>query len=142
MRVLVADKGRQGRANDFNWCVEGELVYLQGACDRDLRDPDNGCGCGRAFGGLSSHRATTTARVVESELSEADVREAVRASLDSGGWLNPAFCSDEMAAEMVDDAMASITTVANHFPAGVVLRRRLDTVYVDCAPHGTPVPGL
>ena len=79
---------------------------------------------------------------MEAELSEADVREAVRSSLDSGGWLNPAFCSDEMAAEMVDDAMASITTVANHFPAGVVLRRRLDMVYVDCAPHGTPVPGL
>ena len=66
MKVLVATSQTQGqRENDFNFCVEGELVTVGLVCATDRYDPDGGCGCGRAFAGLNSHRATTTAKVKE-----------------------------------------------------------------------------
>ena len=39
----------------------------------------------RSFAGLNSHRATTTAEVREVDLTEADVVDAVRSSLDAAG---------------------------------------------------------
>jgi hypothetical protein len=84
MRVLVATSQTQGhRENDFDFCVEGELVTVGLVCAADEQDPDGGCGCGRAFAGLNSHRATTTAKVKEVELSEEDYVEALRSSLPS-----------------------------------------------------------
>ncbi|WP_439331120.1 DUF7715 family protein [Modestobacter altitudinis] len=38
---------------------EGEFVFLEDVCRVDRQDPDGGCGCGRAFAGMNSHRATT-----------------------------------------------------------------------------------
>src|SRR4029078_10624020 len=87
MKVLVATSETQGqRANDFSYCVEGELVTVGLVCAIDRRNPDGGCGCGRAFAGLSSHLATTTAKVKEVDLSEADYVEALRSSLAQQGW--------------------------------------------------------
>src|SRR3979411_381741 len=86
MKVLVATAETQGlRPNDFDFCVEGELVTVGLVCAPDRRDPDGGCGCGRAFAGLNSHRATTTAKVKEIELSEDDYVEALRSSLTQQG---------------------------------------------------------
>jgi hypothetical protein len=47
---------------------------------RDEKDPDGGCGCGRAFSGMSSMRATTTAVVRDLDVSLDDVRLAVEGS--------------------------------------------------------------
>jgi hypothetical protein len=66
MKILTAIRATQGqRASDFNCCIEGEVVTFVGVlCDTDRReDPDGGCGCGRAFAGLNSHKGTTTAVV-------------------------------------------------------------------------------
>lgn len=62
MKVLVATTMRQGEVeNDFCNTIEGELVRLPFIeCD----DGDQ-CGCTRSFTGLTSHRATTTAVVVD-----------------------------------------------------------------------------
>lgn len=50
MKVLTATTLTNGeRDNDFDWCTPGELLMFGTICGRDLRDPDNGCGCGRAF---------------------------------------------------------------------------------------------
>jgi len=66
MKVLVATERTQGDlAGDYDYCVPGELLWLPMVCDADRRDPSGGCGCGRGFGGLTSHRATTTGEVVE-----------------------------------------------------------------------------
>lgn len=73
MRVLTATTRLQGsRPGDFCWTVDGELVYLGLVCQRDEDDPDGGCGCGRSFSGLNSHRATTTALVREVDFTRGD----------------------------------------------------------------------
>lgn len=71
MKVLTATHATQGqRTNDFDWCVDGELVMQPPfVCGTDLDNPDGGCGCGRSWAGLNSERATTTAIVADVPLS-------------------------------------------------------------------------
>jgi hypothetical protein len=126
MRVLVATHDTNGEVpGDYDFCIEGELVYVQDPCDRDLRDPDGGCGCSRGFAGMNSHRACTTAKVVDAELSADDVREALHASLVAGGWLDPGprTADDAM---LVDELLHEVRAVAERLPVGSVVRRRLD----------------
>lgn len=120
MRLLTATGLTQGRrSNDFDWCVEGELVRFGLVCATDRFDPDGGCGCGRAFAGLNSHRATTTAMIRDIPgFGVADYVEAIRSSLDQQGW-DPATAEDE-AAELL--GLASV------WPTGTVLERRLDLI--------------
>ncbi|PTR36652.1 hypothetical protein C8K38_12345 [Rhodococcus sp. OK611] len=118
MRGLVATARTQGqRDNDFDFCVEGELVWIGLVCARDEADPDGGCGCGRAFSGLNSHRATTTARVAElAGFTGDDYVEALRSGLAQAGW------PPNLAGELAGDMLA----IAAHWPAGTVIERRLD----------------
>ncbi len=127
MRVLVATPDTDGEVpGDYDFCIEGELVYAQDPCDRDLRDPDGGCGCSRGFAGMNSHRACTTAKVVQAELSADDVREALRSSLAAGGWLDPSLDSADEAMAVVDELLLGVRAVAERLPVGSVVRRRLD----------------
>jgi hypothetical protein len=82
MRLLTATRLRQGgQDGDFCHAIEGELVLLGFVCATDEKDPDGGCGCGRAFSGMSSMRATTTAVVRDLDVSlDDDVRLAVEGS--------------------------------------------------------------
>ncbi|MEP6559841.1 MAG: hypothetical protein ABJD68_02045 [Nakamurella sp.] len=117
MKVLVATAALQGmRSNDFNFCIEGELVWIGLVCHSDRTDPDGGCGCGRSFGGMASHLATTTARVAEVDLDFAHYAEALRSSLKDQGW--PTQGAIPMAGELAD--------LADGFPIGAVIERRLD----------------
>ncbi|MFN8227324.1 MAG: hypothetical protein U0R18_11505 [Mycobacterium sp.] len=117
MKILVATRLTQGAyANDYHYCVEGELVWIQEPCDRGADDPDGSCGCGRGFAGAASHRATTTATVVESPMSRADLVLAFRTSLADGGW--PIDWADAVA----DENLA----IAMDLPEGAVIGRRLD----------------
>lgn len=131
MRVLVATSTTNGDLpGDYDFCLAGELVYMMDPCAWDRRDPDGGCGCGRGFAGSSSHRATTTAQVVETDLSEADVRLAFRASLQDSGWLPPGMFSDAEQRAIVNDFLAPVCSIAEEFPVGSAVRRRLDDYYV------------
>jgi hypothetical protein len=119
MKVLVATVETQGqRPNDFNYCVEGELVTVGLVCATDRRDPDGGCGCGRAFAGLNSHRATTTAVVKEVGLSEDDYVEALRSSLAQQGWPT----SD------VPELAGWLAHLVSEWPVGTILERRIDDI--------------
>jgi len=122
MKVLTATSRTQGqRSNDFHWCIEGELVHFGMVCAADRTDPDGGCGCGRAFAGLNSHRATTTAMIREIEgFTRGDYIEAIRSSLSQQGW-DPATAQDE-----ADELIGLI----RDWPAGAVAERRLDRVAV------------
>lgn len=61
MKILVATRLTQGASpDDYHYCIEGELVWLQEPCDREKNDPSGPCGCERGFVGARSHRATTT----------------------------------------------------------------------------------
>ncbi|HLQ57834.1 MAG TPA: hypothetical protein VK162_26620 [Streptosporangiaceae bacterium] len=121
MKVLTATVTTQGyRGNDFDYCVEGELVHVGMVCAKDRSDPDGGCGCGRAFAGLNSHRATTTAMIREVDFTRGDYVEALRSSLAQQGW-------DAAAAQ---DEADSLLLLADALPVGVVAERRLSKIAV------------
>jgi hypothetical protein len=121
MKILVATGLTQGmEPNDYHYCIEGELVWIQEPCDRDRRDPDGPCGCGRGFAGAASHRATTTAIVVESEMTPDDVVLAFETSLDDGGW--PTSWARDVADENLE--------LAGRLPVGTVIERRLEAFCV------------
>lgn len=125
MKVLVATSVGQGdRSNDYHWCVEGELVRIGLVCATDRRNPDGGCGCGRGFGGLNSHRATTTARVAEVPLSREEYAQAISSSLEQGGW---GYHDSE---DEADDLAALVA----QWPVGTIVERRLDTIRVRRSP--------
>lgn len=115
MRILTATTLTNGTVDgDYDYCVPGELVMIFPACD------NRKCGCDRGFGGLSSHRSTTTALVEDSEMAEADVRLALETSLRGGGWIQGGGAADD---ELVGVAFDDIVEIAGHFPAGTVLGR-------------------
>jgi hypothetical protein len=121
MKVLVATHDTQGqRVNDFCYCIEGELVTIGVVCASDARNPDGGCGCGRAFAGLNSHKATTTAKVKEVELSPEDYVEALRSSLEQQGWPT----------EDVTELAAWLTELVDSWPTGTIVERRLDDIEI------------
>jgi hypothetical protein len=126
MKLLTATHEGQGdRPGDFCHATEGELVLLGFVCARDRADPDGGCGCGRAFSGLSSHRATTTALVREVPLSVDDVRLAVDGYFSSGGMGRDVLGETQFAA-LVDGAVGEMVDDARLWPVGTVVGRRLD----------------
>jgi hypothetical protein len=122
MKILSATSLTQGqRDSDFHWCIEGELVHFGLVCAADRNDPDGGCGCGRSFAGLNSHRATTTAMVREVEgFTRDDYVEAIRSSLSQQGW-DPSTAEDE-ADELIQ--------ILADWPVGAVTERRLNHVQV------------
>jgi hypothetical protein len=97
-------------------------------CGRDRRDPNGGCGCGRGFGGLTSHRATTTGEVVERDFSEEELRLAVRTSLTDQGWLHEVLSESERVA-IVDEVVSEVRAVAEALPVGAVVRRDIDDLH-------------
>ncbi len=119
MKVLIATNCSQGAVpGDYSFACEGELVspVVVECCSPDT------CGCGRGFPGLASSRATTTAMVAElSHLEQAQLREAVRESLDRDGWLR--YLDYSECDDLVDDHIDAIETVCNGFSVGTVLGR-------------------
>lgn len=129
MKVLTATTLTNGeRDNDFDWCTPGELVMFGIICGRDLRDPDNGCGCGRAFAGMRSHRATTTALIEDRSMSEADLVLAVRTSLEDGGYIDDGAPHEDDQA-LIDEAIDLIRRVTESFPVGTIVGTRLGRVF-------------
>jgi hypothetical protein len=116
MKLLTATRERQGeRDGDFCFAVEGELVLLGFVCATDRADPDGGCGCGRAFSGRSSLRATTTALVRALDLSVDDVRIAVEGYYVAAGMGPDAIGTGEFA-ELMSATVDEMVDVARPFP--------------------------
>ena len=136
MKFLVATDRTQGDLDgDYAWCIPGELLWITMVCGRDLRDPDGGCGCGRGFGGLTSHRATTTAEVADLDMTEADLRLAVTTSLTDQGWLS--YSTEPEQAEIVTETIELVRALAEPLPEGTIVRRRIDDFHAfpPHAPH-------
>ena len=128
MKLLTATRERQGeRDGDFCFAVEGELVLLGFVCATDQADPDGGCGCGRAFSGMSSLRATTTALVRDLDLSVDDVRIAVEGHYVAAG-MGPDVIGRGEFAELVTATVDEMGDIAPSLPAGAVVGRRLDNL--------------
>lgn len=117
IKALVATAATQGvRTDDYNWCVEGELVWFPPTCCG--LDDAKRCGCERGFGGLSSRRATTTAMVSELNLTRDDYVEALRSSVADQG-----YCPHGTA-EVADLMLA----LAQGFPTGAVVEKDLESI--------------
>jgi hypothetical protein len=137
MKLLTATHERQGeRAGDFCYAIEGELVLLGFVCATDERDPDGGCGCGRAFSGMSSMRPTTTALVRDLDVSLDDVRLAIEGYWVSFG-LGPEVIGDVEFADVVDETIEDVGHFARFWPVGTVVGRRLDHVHRRSLPEPT-----
>jgi hypothetical protein len=128
MKLLTATRERQGeRDGDFCHAIEGELVLLGFVCATDEADPDGGCGCGRAFSGMSSMRATTTAVVRDLDVSLDDVRLAVEGYYVAAG-MGPDVIGRAEFAEMAAATVEEMVDIASRLPASAVVGRRLDNL--------------
>jgi hypothetical protein len=131
VRLLVATARTNGRVpGDVDGCLDGELVLIDEPCDADRDRPeDDGCGCVRAFTGLGTGSATTTALVVESDLGEADLRLALSGALEDRRRIDPDRTTRAEAEHLVDEALTRVVAVAEHFPVGTVVGRRGERVF-------------
>jgi hypothetical protein len=126
MKLLTATRERQGDEDgDFCFAIEGELVLLGLVCATDQRNPDGGCGCGRAFSGMSSMRATTTALVRDLDISFDDARLAVEGYFLSTG-MGPDVIGGKEFTEMVAETLIEMAEIAEPLPVGAVVGRRLE----------------
>lgn len=127
MKVLVATTEGQGLFDDdYCWTVEGELVYVQATMCSNPR-----CGCDRGFAGMSSSRATTTAKVVDRpDFSAADYQRALVDSLTRGGWIEAGDQSDETVG-FVAEVFALLTWITDRSEVGSHVRRNGDEVFFD-----------
>jgi hypothetical protein len=122
MRLLTATSATQGsRSDDFYWCTEGELVWVH-EDTADEEDPADVSGIARSWIGLSSHRATTTARVSDLPFSQADVRLALRGYLESAGFAR--FLQPWELERILDDEVAMLIRLGRRYPSGSVVERR------------------
>jgi hypothetical protein len=125
MNLLTATSEGQGdHPGDFCFAVEGELVLIGPVCATDEADPGGGCGCGRAFSGMGSRRATTTAVLRDLDLDEDDLRLAVQTYfIDTG--MGPDVLGDDFAA-LVDETVEESLLIGRSCEPGTVVRRRLN----------------
>ncbi|MEO1055887.1 MAG: hypothetical protein AAFY28_03140 [Actinomycetota bacterium] len=140
MKVLIATSELQGRApGDYSHTLDGELVTPAAA-----QCSDEQCRCRRAFRGLVSGCATTTAMVVERVgLTVDDLRDAITGSLERAGWLellwsqadasgllDPAQEVELGMAELVHEHVESILHIGTQVPEGTVVERDGSLVFV------------
>ena len=132
MKVLVATSRTQGeRADDFNECVEGELVLISEPCERGWRDGARGARCARAFIGIGSHGATTTVEVKELPWLKPDhYAWAIRGYLLASG-LPPA---------LAEDFAERQAFVASGAPTGTIIERDLNSLRMRWVPDSAADP--
>lgn len=119
MKVIIATRETQGqRRSDFAFADEGEIVLP--AEPHDDEPVDGACGCQRSFDGISSGRATTTAKVADLPLTkEQYCAEILRAYPELETLLKAGWPRDQ-----VLSAALEFLEIAKEFPAGAILERR------------------
>jgi hypothetical protein len=131
LNILVATHETQGeRSNDFCFAIDNEPVYIGFTCDRDVKDPDGGCGCGRSFVGMGSGRPTTTAKVVESEINLRDFQEQYVELQRRNGWID-LFPEGKKRDKIILDyrrEARELLLLAAPFKVGSIVERRLSVI--------------
>ena len=115
MKVLVATERGQGtKPDDYSWTTEGELVRLDDC-------PDRYCRC-TGFSGVESHRATSTALVVEREDVTPELLVAIfERNWGAGGW-GEYLDNDEIRELAEEDVLTLISHLEDLEPGTVVGR--------------------
>jgi hypothetical protein len=133
LRLLTATDATQGQhPGDFHCCIDGELVMPPAViCDPDeyADDPGTGgCGCGRSFTGLYSHRGTTTAAIRDLDIDPDEYAAAITDSLERQGWETDGGAR----------TARHLAEIAAGCPVGMVLGHRLGELYVRHSPPAEP----
>lgn len=135
MKLVVATRKGQGRPGDFFWCVEGEPVVMVDMCDRDINaremgeeDEYPGCGCSRAFGGMSSGTSTTTAVVIDSPLTREEFTLAFHTSQAAMGLIPEVLEVEDMVA--MEEEIDWLLALADEFEVGTILERDFEEIRV------------
>ena len=117
MYVLEATTETQGsRDDDYVWTIDRELVFVPPV---DCSNPR--CGCERGFAGTTSHRATTTAMVVDrSDLDGDAYREALVESMCEQGY---DFGDELPIDDVVDDLVEAVQAIGVTLGDGTVVGR-------------------
>jgi hypothetical protein len=119
----VATHKTQGkRKNDFAWCEEGEPVGFSLECDGEKIDGK--CGCRRSFSGMQSRKATTTAKVVESGMTELDYCTMFGIS-EQKAWGKDTFTAEELVA-----GAKELLEIAAVFAVGDIVEKRGSKIQV------------
>jgi hypothetical protein len=121
MKLLVATKETQGeRKNDFCWCNEGEIVKFGIECDGET--VDGSCGCKRALCGVDTSKATTTMKVVKSNVSPTGLNKIIKDSLAREGWL--ANTTDSEAYIWAGNLAGELIRIAELFQVNDIIEKR------------------
>ena len=131
MKVLTAtSETQEWRDNDFSHTVDGELVFFPPLeCGRGSVDDD--CGCRRSMAGLTSHRATTTIKVLEREdLDPAGYFVIIADGLQSQGYVTDELLATPDVNEWVHHLTNELLYLASRCPVGTVLERRGDLMSI------------
>ena len=116
IKVLVSTKETQGqRKNDFSFANKGELLTMGSRCDGAR--VDDKCGCARSWVGIDTHKATTTAGVIEIEMTPEEYEQKLYISLKNA-W------GEEAANELGKKDAKEMLRIANFFATGSVLENR------------------
>ncbi|NIV30487.1 MAG: hypothetical protein GWN58_13615 [Anaerolineae bacterium] len=125
MKVFVSTTEQQERrANDFCFVPEGELVTFALECDGEA--VDGPCGCRRSMSGAECGKATTTFQVVDRDISEDELVQALYDSYERGGWVK--LCGEDEAKDYAKADAAEIMRLAAEFPEHVVLEKRGNSI--------------
>lgn len=141
MKILSATNETQGmRENDFCWALEGELVFfVPFECGRGTVDDE--CGCRRAMAGLSSHRATTTIKVVERpDLTLATYRQLIADGYISQGYVTEDLLASSEVRAWLKDNGDELIAIADHWEAGTVVERRGNLMLLRSGPSAVSRP--
>ena len=128
MKVMVSTSQTQGhRKNDFSWTTEGELVKFGMECDGEA--VDGKCGCRRSFSGFDSHKAGTTAMVVDRDMTREDFFDKMCEALKQEGWYRPEENEGLSVAE-IDEEVDELLNIASGFTTGQIIEKRGNKIQV------------
>ncbi len=131
LKYFVSTHRTQGeRDNDSNSITETEIVDLASLSHEDPDHPY--CGCARSFVGITSHQTTTTAEIVESDMTAVEFVARFHAAFVAMGFAD----TPELRAE-VGNGATELLRLAAVWPVGTVVERRCHEIRVREFPAAT-----
>jgi hypothetical protein len=121
MRILISTNLTQGdRGNDFCHVPEGEILGFTSECDGE--PVDGKCGCRRSMRGILSHRATTTMKVVDIDITKEGLSRAILNSYQSIDGAKDS--QDPKDRKLAGEDAEELIHIAASLPIGAIIEKR------------------
>lgn len=131
LKYFVSTHRTQGqRTNDSNSIPGTEIVDLASLSHKDPDSPI--CGCARSFVGITSHQTTTTAEIIETDMTPAEYISRFHTAFLALGRQDNADTR-----KGAINAAVELLLLAAMWPAGTVVERRLHEIRVRSFPDET-----